>query len=407
MKILLLNTSLRKGGAAIACHRLWKALNKHGIKSELLVRKGFAGKIAFLTERLHIFIINRLTWKNLFSVSTAKAGVNIKKTAQFKGSDIIHIHWVQQGFISLKQIAAIQKTGVPIVWTLHDMWPFTGICHYSGKCNRYTENCGNCLFLNNPSEHDLSYKIMCRKKKHIDFSKIVFVACSEWMAGKARESMLLNKSRIITIPNPIDTDVFAPGDKIEARRKLGLNVSGKIILFGAAKVSDKRKGIGYFLEACHILYSTHSIDPDNITVVFFGKGDSSGLSELIPFRSVHLKYLSDETDLATMYNAADVFVIPSMEDNLPNTIVESFACGTPVAGFASGGITSMIENGINGDLAEPGNPNELALSIFKILFSYDSAIMRDGARNTALERYSEEVVAKQYNTLYQSLICSN
>ena len=405
MKILLLNTSLRKGGAAIACHRLWKALNKHGIKAELLVRSGLIGKIAFLTERLHIFIINRLTQKNLFAVSTAEAGVNIKKTEQFKGSDIIHIHWVQQGFISLKQISAIQKTGVPIVWTLHDMWPFTGICHYSGKCNRYTENCGNCPFLNRSSEHDLSYRIMRRKKKYIDFSKIVFVACSEWMAEKARKSILLRSSRIMTIPNPIDTNIFAPGDKMEARRKLGLNISGKIILFGAAKVSDKRKGIGYFLEACHILYSTRSIIPDDITVVFFGVGDSDNLTGFIPFRSVHLKYISDETALVNMYNAADVFVIPSMEDNLPNTIVESFACGTPVAGFASGGIISMIENGINGELAEPGDPDKLASSILKILFSYNPVTLKDGARNTALEKYNEEFVAKQYNTLYQSLGC--
>ena len=406
MKILLLNTSLRKGGAAIACFRLWKALNRHGnkygLKAELLVRNGFMGKIAFFTERLQIFTVNCFKRKNLFSVSTAKTGVNISKTAELKGSDIVHIHWVQQGFISLKQINSIQKTGIPIAWTLHDMWPFTGICHYSGNCTRYTENCGNCPFLNKPSEHDLSYRITRCKKKNIDFSKIVFVACSEWMAGKARESMLLRDSRIITIPNPIDTNVFAPGNITEARKKLGLNISGKIILFGAAKISDKRKGIGYFPEACRILCSKHNVTPDSITVVFFGGGEPT-MPDTIPFESVHLKYLSDETELAAMYNAADVFVIPSMEDNLPNTIVESLACGTPVAGFASGGIPYMIENGRNGDLAEPGNAGELALSIFRILFEYNPETLRNGARKTALERYSEEVVSEQYNTLYTSL----
>ncbi len=425
MKVLLFSTSLRSGGAAIACYRLWQALQKSGVESHMMVRDGsdrdpavaagsvitlslrfgalLRGRFAFLWERFTIWLANGGSRKNLFAVSLANTGLQVVSHPVTAGADILHIHWVQQGFLSLHEIARLQKTGKPIVWTLHDMWPFTGICHYAGACDRYTRECKKCPQLRNPSPTDISRKRFLAKAATLDFSKIVFVGCSDWIAQKARDSALLRESRVVTIPNPIDTETFAPSDRMVARQRLNLTATNKVVLFGAAKVTDSRKGIHYFLEACRILFFRQSVSAADITVLFFGN-DEPNLSSQIPFPSVHLQYLHSEADLAAMYSAADLFVIPSIEDNLPNTVVEALACGTPVAGFATGGITSMIEPGKNGELATPGSAQDLAMAIYKVLFVSDPVVLSRGARHSALARYREEVVSSQYKALYNSLI---
>jgi len=423
MKVLLLSTSLRQGGAAIACFRLWQALRKAGLACGLMVRDGkaadlsdpsvtllslnpfarYRGRWAFLWERLTIWMANGGSRKNLFAVSLANTGVPVASHPEVASADIIHLHWVQQGFLSLAEISRLQNTGKPIVWTLHDMWAFTGICHYAGACDRYTRQCRKCPQLRNPSATDISHKRFLEKSQTIDFSKIVFVGCSEWIAQKARESTLLRESRVVTIPNPVNTDLFAPMSREAARAQLEIKATNKVILFGAAKVTDSRKGIHYFLEACKILFFRQSVSAAEITVLFFGN-DEPTLSSRIPFPSVHLQYLHSEADLAAMYAAADLFVIPSIEDNLPNTVVEALACGTPVAGFATGGITSMIEPGKNGELATPGSAHDLAMAIYKVLFASDPLILSRGARHSALAKFREDVVAAQYKALYSSLL---
>ncbi|MGE4568568.1 MAG: glycosyltransferase [Bacteroidales bacterium] len=423
MKVLLFSTSLRQGGAAIACYRLWQALQKAGVSCGLMARDGKApdssnptvtllsqkpmarlqGRWAFLWERFSIWMANGGSRKNLFAVSLANTGVPVASHQEVAAADILHIHWVQQGFLSLAEISRLQKTGKPIVWTLHDMWAFTGICHYAGACDRYTRQCKKCPQLRNPSAADISYKRFLAKAQTIDFSKIVFVGCSEWIAQKARESSLLRESRVVTIPNPINTDLFAPMSREEARLHLGIKATNKVILFGAAKVTDSRKGIHYFLEACKILFFRQSVSAAEITVIYFGS-DEPTLSSRIPFPSVHLQYLHSEGDLAAMYAAADLFVIPSIEDNLPNTVVEALACGTPVAGFATGGIGSMIEPGKNGELATPGSAHDLAMAIYKVLFASDPLLLSRGARHSALSKFREDVVAAQYKSLYSSLL---
>ena len=190
MKVLLFSTSLRSGGAAIACYRLWQALQKSGVESHMMVRDGsdrdpavaagsvitlslrfgslLRGRFAFLWERFTIWLANGGSRKNLFAVSLANTGLQVVSHPVTAGADILHIHWVQQGFLSLHEIARLQKTGKPIVWTLHDMWPFTGICHYAGACDRYTRECKKCPQLRNPSPTDISRKRFLAKAATLD-----------------------------------------------------------------------------------------------------------------------------------------------------------------------------------------------------------------------------------------------
>ena len=230
MKITILSTFDNFGGAAIAASRLNKALNNNGLSSNMLVqdRKGnlpnvesiaqnwFQKKLALLRFALdrYQFAFYEKNEDVRFIFSQVKIGVDIHNHPLVQQSDIVHLHWINFGFLSLNSLEKLFITNKPIVWTLHDMWVFTGGCHYSRECTNYERNCGNCVqFLKNPSENDLSHQVWERKKKIFSKANLTIVTCSEWLAQKARESSLLEDKTIISIPNPIDTDVFRPIEK--------------------------------------------------------------------------------------------------------------------------------------------------------------------------------------------------
>ena len=266
MRILLINTSERIGGPAIAAYRLMEALKNNGIKAKMLVRDKNTDQITviglnkswrriwqFLWERTVIWIANGFTRRNLFAVDIANTGTDITKLHEFVQADVIHLHWINQGMLSLNDIDKILKSGKPIVLTMHDMWPFTGICHYARKCNKYEEKCHNCELLLKPHKRDLSYKVFKKKQKIFANADITFVACSHWLEEMAKNSALIGKHKIISIPNPINTNMFMPRNKRQAREKLNLPQDKKLLLFGSVKITDKRKGIEYLIEACKIL----------------------------------------------------------------------------------------------------------------------------------------------------------
>ncbi|MEY4540365.1 MAG: hypothetical protein RLZZ306_2122, partial [Bacteroidota bacterium] len=355
MRITILSTFDNFGGASIAASRLNKALNTNGLSSNMLVqdKRGnlpnvetiapnwFQKKLAFLR-----FALDRLQFtfyeKNKdvrFIFSQAKIGVNVGNHPLIQQSDIIHLHWINFGFLSLNSLEKLFKTNKPVVWTLHDMWAFTGGCHYARECSNYERNCGNCgQFLRNPSDNDLSNQVWERKKEIFSKANLTIVTCSEWLAQKARESNLLKDKTIISIPNPIDIDVFRPIEKSVARAYFKLNPDKKYILFGAVKISDERKGFAYFIEAISMLdvrLSMFGFEGEtniehrktNIEILIFGQAQASDF-EGLPFKVNILGKLSDAETIAKAYSAATVFVSPSIEDNLPNTIMESMACGT-------------------------------------------------------------------------------
>lgn len=422
MKIVILSTFEIKGGAAIACNRLMQALQKAGVDVKLVVRDKVTNDVnvistgesfikrkfdflKFAWERFIIFIHNKFDRSNLFTVSVANTGRNLLKLPEIQEADVINLHWINQGFLSLKDICQLIDTGKPIVWTMHDQWSYTGICHYVGNCTNYKAECRGCFFLKNTSKKDLSTKIFSKKKNiYSKAGKFNFVGCSKWIANCARESALVSENIMITsIPNPIDIHVYKPCSKAMARNIFNLPQDKKLILFGAVKVTDERKGLKFFIDACNELFEHYRLVKENIGIVIFGK-EISALKDLFSFPVYGIDYLTNSQDIVMLYNSADIFVTASLEDNLPNTIMESMACGTPCVGFNVGGIPEMIDHKENGYVANYKDSKDLATGISWLLQEADYNSLSENARKKVLEHYCEDVVAKQYIELYKSIL---
>lgn len=416
MRVLIVNTSERIGGAAVAANRLAEALNNHGVKAKMLVRDKQTGSITtaalpaswrlrwnFLWERFVIWCHNGFNRKNLFTVDIANAGTDITHLSEFKEADIIHLHWVNQGMLSLKGIRKILTSGKPVVWTMHDMWPCTGICHYAGDCKGFYDECGQCWLLRFPKDNDLSHKILERKRRTYSKGNIHFVTCSHWLEGMVRKSSLIKEYNLCTIHNTLNVSLFKPNNLQAAREQWNLPIEKQLILFGAVKTTDKRKGLDYFVEACLILANQYPFLKDKVGVVIFGnKADE--LQNLLPFPVYSLGYIHSEREMAKVYNAVDVYTIPSLEDNLPNTIAEAQACGRPCVGFRVGGIPEMIDHQENGYIAEYRNAKDFAQGIYWVLQEADSEILSQKARKKAIAAYGEDSVAKQYIQLYKEAL---
>lgn len=397
MKVAILNTSERTGGAAVAAGRLGKALSRAGIQVDKLVRKDtWLNRFRFYWERLIIFLSNHLNRKNLFAVSIANTGTDLSGHPLVKGADIVHLHWINQGFLSLKDIQALVKLNKPIVWTMHDMWPCTGICHHARDCEKFQTECESCFFLNSKGK-DLSTSVFNNKLSLYKDANITFVGCSQWLSGRARKSYLLWDKTILSIPNPIDTEVYHPMDQGTARELLGLPSGKKLLLFGALNVTDKRKGIDYLIAALR------KIEKPDVELVVFGQVKDD-IRDLFPVPIHSMGYLSDESKIVALYNAVDMFITSSLEENLPNTIMESMACGTPCVGFSTGGIPEMIDHNVNGYVANYKDANDLANGINWILNMSERKNLSKACLMKVNERYTEAIVAKQYVRLYENLL---
>jgi len=415
MRILIVNTSEKVGGAAIAANRLMEALKKHGVSVRMLVRDrqtssmsvvqvetGLMQAVRFAWERFVIFVSNRFHRHNLFAVDIANTGYDITKMKDFEQADVIHLHWVNQGFLSLNDLDRILHSGKKIVVTLHDMWYFTGICHYSGDCGKYQDKCNGCPMIYHSGDgKDLSYKVFSRKQRMYEDADITFVGCSKWIAGLAKSSALAKNQRVVSIPNAINTDVFKPMDKTEARKKCKLPVDKKLLLFGSQRITDERKGFKYLAEACEIIKKKYPDVAEKMgLVVVGGKSETIQSEVVIPVYSVD--YVSNEKDMVAIYNASDIYVTPSLQDNLPNTIVESMACGIPCVGFNIGGIPEMIDHKQNGYVAEYQNADDFANGILWTLDDSRHKQLSVSAYDKAISTYSESSVAEQYCKIYNN-----
>lgn len=420
MRVLLINTSERVGGAAIAASRLMEALKNNGIKAKLLVRDKQSDQISvvslkhnwlmvwkFVWERIIIWKANRFKKNNLFAVDIANTGTDITSMPEFQQADVIHLHWINQGMLSLKNIDKILASGKPVVWTMHDMWPCTGICHHARECHNYEQECHHCPFIyEGGGKKDLSYRIFRKKKKIYEGRKITFVACSHWLEGLAQKSALLKGHTVTSIANPINTNLFRPGNKKEARTKNRLPQGSKLILFGSVKITDKRKGIDYMIEACNLLAQKHPELTEKLGVVVFGN-QSQQLEELLPFKVYPLNYVSNEHQMVDIYNAVDIYVTPSLEENLPNTIMEAMACGVPCIGFNVGGIPEMIDHLHNGYVAQYKSAEDFANGIYWTLSGSEYQELSEQAVRKAVSNYSESRIAKKYIELYNKMTGRN
>jgi glycosyltransferase involved in cell wall biosynthesis len=420
MKVVFINTSDNSGGAAIACLRLQKAMEantpaeghvlvqeKNSLNPyvETLSDSDWKKKLTwlrFVAERLSFLPYER-SKEVRFLFNRSIFGTDISTHPLVTEADIIHLHWVNFGYLSTSGIKKLLALGKPVVWTFHDMWPFTGGCHHSGTCDHFEVACGNCKFLKKPGQNDISHAGWLAKQQAYQPFAFTAVGCSQWLAGLAKRSSLLDGFRIESIPNPIDTSFFNVIPKSEARQLLGLPTDKELILFAAMRVNAPGKGFSYFVDALKALAQNLPEWNNKVELVVFGQSDDSTLANL-PYRTHQLGHLSDLKKIVLAYNAASLFVTPSLEENLPNTIMESFACGTPAVGFRVGGIPEMIDHEINGYISDYKSVDSLATGIRWVLENNTDGKLSKQARQKVLDNYSEKVVAEQYFQLYQSLL---
>ena len=411
MRVLIVNTSERTGGAAVAANRLMKALNNNGVKAKMLVRDKETDALTvvglpkspmlhwhFLWERFVIFCRLHFSRKHLFEIDIANAGSDITKLREFQEADVIHLHWINQGMLSLNGIRKVVQSGKPVVWTMHDIWPATAICHLTLGCHYFVNRCANCKYLpGGGGSNDLASRIWQKKQQMQVDGNIYYVACSRWLESEAKSSALLKGQKITSIPNPIDTHLYKKGNKLEARQRLGLPLDKKLILFASQRVTNANKGMSYLIEACRQL---GDLTKDLCEVVILG-GHAEEVVEQLPMKAHPLGYVNDEQRVIDVYNAADVFVLPSLSENLPNTIMEAMACGVPCVAFRVGGIPEEIDHKKNGYVAVYRDAADLAKGIAWVLQEADYESLSQQAVHKVTQCYSQQNVALKYLDVYQ------
>jgi glycosyltransferase involved in cell wall biosynthesis len=413
--LLMLNAYDNVGGAAIATYRLHRGLLSIGVNSRLMVlHKGTSdptviapepqsrlrSRIASFYARRDERITRRCKADGNRFFSPARCPDQLASRANAFSPDLVHLFWVNSGFLKIETLRQFRK---PVVWTLHDMWPFTGGCHYDDECRRFQQACGKCPILGSEHDRDLSRQIWERKRKSWRDVPIIVVATSHWLAEMARSSSLFKDQRIEVIPNGIDTNKYKPLDKYAAREAYNLPQDKHLVLFSAfSATTDMRKG-------------NHLLVPALNKMALAGWGERTELVIIgatapenppdLGMKVHYMGHLYDEISQVLLYSAADVTVAPSMQENLSNTVMESLSCGTPVVAFNIGGMPDMIDHQGSGYLANPFEPDDLAAGIMWVL---DNNARHDElarhSRKTVVERYNLEKVASLYLALYQDIL---
>lgn len=414
MKIVLINKSDSTGGAAIVSYRLMEALRKEGVDARMLVvekrqesddvmlaASPLAMKIAFLAERLHIFCVNGFDRKNLFKVDIASDGVNLSKHPWVEQADAIILNWVNQGMLSLKGIKQLCCLGKPVIWTMHDMWCFTGICHHSGTCVNYRTYCRNCKFLGKKAhDHDISNKVFKKKRSLYPGSGIHFVAVSNWLRNQAVTSALFRESQVSVIPNPFPLE----DDKDKYSEKKRENK--RVVLFGAARLDDPIKGFPILIATTSWLRKNYPEEAERVELILFGDIRDSSLLEKIEVTYRYLGRIEGHENLRRIYEEGDVILSTSLYETLPGTLVEGQAYGCIPVSFGRGGQRDIVEHLSTGYIA---NFNEEDGMSEKTLMKNASAIgegllwafqqddkIYDRMRASVESKFSYSVVAKSY-----------
>jgi len=418
LKVVHLNTYDGNGGAGRACLRLSDALKSNGVDSKVLVYYKFGQKPKIDTFSKNIFAKAKAVFNIMAERYFAKLFVKAVKTPfslqwfgksivnhpELKSADIIHLHWVNHGFLSPKFLAELDELEKPIVWTFHDSNAFTGGCHVRYSCEHFHQQCGNCPLLKFDGPNDISHKNWLRKQKAYSELNFHIVAPSNWMANSVKQSSLLGVRKISVIPNTLEIDVFKPYVKAEAKKILKIPAHHFVLMSGfMPSKNDKHKGTQYLIDALNELAARPEIPNEQIELVIFGNKDEKDVPEF-PFKTTFLGTISKDEHLAKCYAAADAFITPSLEDNLPNTVMESLACATPVIAFKTGGIPDMVMHLKNGYLANYESATDLADGIEWLFLHEDKEAVQKEARRTILNHFAPSLIADEHEELYQSLL---
>ena len=415
MRILLLNTYDCRTGSARAAYRLHQGLRKIKVDSRMLVqvkqgddpavigssdKSGIEQAKTGLRQTLNKLPLKFYSNREKSSYSLQWLPNTIDSKVKEIAPDLINLHWITGGFLQVETIAKFNK---PIIWTLHDMWAFTGGCHYNLDCDRYTNSCGACPQLHSKKNWDLSRWVWQRKAKAWQKLDLTIVTPSKWLAECAKSSSLFQNSTVKVIPNGLDIHKYQPSDKQLARKLWELPQDKQIILFGAiSATSDPRKGFLLLQAALQHLRQWRS--PADIELVVFGSSRPAQPIDL-GFKVHYLGYLHDDISLAMVYSAADVTVVPSTQEAFGQTASESLACGTPVVAFNATGLQDIIGDRQNGYLAQPYQIDDLARGIVWVLEDkerYQKLALR--ARKKAEQEFSLETSARRYLSLYEDIL---
>ena len=412
MRIALFNSYDDNGGASIATLGILSSLVKVGLRADLWVlsktsakknvyqvKRFFSkGALSFIDSLPVYFYLRR----NRRIFTSAWINNSIANVANSGNYDVINLFWVSGGFF---RIESLENINIPIIWTLHDMWPLTGGCHYDEGCARYEDQCGKCPLLNSSNTVDLSNINLKRKISSWGSKKINIIATSSWIGKCAKASSIFKNSKISIVPNAIDVNKFKPFDKIYAKSEHNLNPLKKYILFSAhGAMKDARKGFIYFLEAIRILSITKSFK--EYELVILGSGSVSLFSKENIINKVHfINFIDNEPQRVSLYSACDLLIAPSLQENLSNTVMESLSCGTPVVAFNVGGMPDLIQHKLTGYLAEYKDSSDLANGILYCL--EDGEWLKQAsinARKFVTREFSPDVVGKKYHDVYNKVI---
>lgn len=409
MKILHVVAGDLQGGAAKGALWLHQAQRRIGLESHIIsngsgeiteagvtnIGTTFLSRLRFRISHLLRTLPIRLYWRRERRIfNTGAEGIDITRTGEYEAADIIHLHWIN-GLLNLKTLQKIRK---PIVWTLRDMWPMTGGCHYAMECTRYISGCGKCPQLGSRHDTDLSRLVIKRKILAIPKSTQL-VGISEWISTCAQDSLVFKGFPIRTIPNAIDTESFTPVDRQDLRTKLGLPACKKLVLVGAQSLGDFYKGFDLFLDAAKHL------DKEEVHVVFFGHL-SAALVEDFALDFSNLGFINKTETLRDIYSAADVFVAPSRMEAFGKTLAESLACGTPVVCFDATGPRDIVSHMLTGYRATAFDSADLAKGIKWVLDHTNAQTLelRRACRSHAENLFSFEVIAKEYQDMYMAML---
>ena len=416
MKILFVNTNDSSGGAARAAMRIMRGVQRSGVETQMFVKTKYSQSSDVIElscfEPQNVFYrISDLIAKKIknkwqhykwhpYKLTKQNVFMSDLRSTRIWGAlqkidyDIVHLHWINLRFIDVRELSKIHK---PIVWTLHDSWPFCGVCHLPMDCKQYERHCGACPMLGSKKEQDLAYEIFEKKLEAYKDLDLHIVTPSRWLAECASKSVLLGKFSISVIPNCINTELYQPLNKQVACGVLGLEQEKKYLLFGAMQATkDPNKGFDLLLKSLNLLHGR------TVELIVYGTNDNLSKYD-IPMPVHSLGYIHDDKQMALIYNAADVTIVPSKSENLSNTIIESLSCGTPVVAFHIGGNSDMIDHEQNGYLAEENNCEDLANGIKWCIGHNTDGFLSKNAREKVLNNFTIDIVSKQYKYLYESL----
>lgn len=406
MNILQINLSQysQTGGTGIAMHRLHTSLNKSGHKSKIfcLVPESTDPEVIYFDRTLPVKALEKMlllleTELGLHDTGRLISTINIRERQSYKEASVINMHCLHGAFISYLGLPWL--TQKPTVYTIHDMWAFSGHCHYSYDCDKWKTGCVQCPYLNLPTvvKRDNSHIEWKLKNWAYSHSNLHIVTPSKWMYNQAKESML-NRHQIHHIPYGIDLEVYRPLDKDNCRSMLGVKTGKKVVLFNAAKLGDFRKGGDLLLAALDKL--SPSLKAEILLLVM---GEDS-LPRQLDIETINFGFVSDESKKAIIYAAADIFIFPTRADNSPLVLYESLACSTPVVSFDVGGVSDLVRPGITGLLARSENIEQLHDCIVELLEDEAKRSSMSLKCREVAQEYSMELYTQRHIELYQEVI---